>query len=291
MVIYQELADEYPDVVDFRHGLGRTHFYLGNVLPLTGRAAEGEAESRTSLEIFQSLADGNAAITRFRRSLGLGRNYFAGLLLQVGKPAEAEAECRKALELIQKLVDDDPTDYDFRRILAGCHGSLGDAARSSGRAAEAKWFYDRAIALQEQLLKDEPTFTLGRLTVFSSTRRRGLALRDLGDLAGAAADTRNALRMADGLASRSGDIIFERACCHAVLAGLAGRAGSGVPASEAEAEAATAMECLRRAVASGYRNTNELRIESALDPLRDRPDFKKLMAELEKNSTLHQEKK
>ena len=51
------------------------------------------------------------------------------------------------------------------------------------------------------------------------------------------------------------------------------------------------MEWLGRAVANGYRNANELRIESALDPLRDRPDFKKLMAELEKNSPLHQEKK
>ena len=48
---------------------------------------------------------------------------------------------------------------------------------------------------------------------------------------------------------------------------------------------------LRRAVANGYRNTNQLRIESALDPLRNRADFKKLMAELEKNSPLQQEKK
>ena len=44
-----------------------------------------------------------------------------------------------------------------------------------------------------------------------------------------------------------------------------------------------ALECLGRAIACGYRNTNELRIEPALDPLRNRPDFKKLMAELEKS--------
>jgi DNA invertase Pin-like site-specific DNA recombinase len=41
------------------------------------------------------------------------------------------------------------------------------------------------------------------------------------------------------------------------------------------------MELLGRAVVNGYRNTDELRIESALDPLRNRPDLKKLMAELE----------
>jgi len=70
------------------------------------------------------------------------------------------------------------------------------------------------------------------------------------------------------------------ACCHAALAGLAGRAGSGVSAAEGEIEAARAMEWLGRAVAMGYRNANALRIERALDPLRSREDFRLLMTEL-----------
>ncbi len=37
------------------------------------------------------------------------------------------------------------------------------------------------------------------------------------------------------------------------------------------------MELLRRAVAMGYRNANEIRIESVLDPLRSRDDFRLLM--------------
>ena len=49
------------------------------------------------------------------------------------------------------------------------------------------------------------------------------------------------------------------------------------------------MEWLGRAVANGFRNTNLLRVESALDPLRDRAEFKKLMAELEKNTPPQQE--
>jgi hypothetical protein len=74
--------------------------------------------------------------------------------------------------------------------------------------------------------------------------------------------------------------IFERACCHAALARLAGRVGTGVSAAEDEAAAARAMEWLRRAVAMGYRNVDELRIESALDPLRSRDDFRLLMMDL-----------
>ena len=58
-----------------------------------------------------------------------------------------------------------------------------------------------------------------------------------------------------------------------------------------QAEAARAVEWLNHAVASGYRNTNQLRIESALDPLRDRADFKELVAELEGKSPPKREKK
>ncbi len=111
-------------------------------------------------------------------------------------------------------------------------------------------------------------------------RRRGLALRDLGDTAGAAADTRRALKLCDGILPRFGWDLFETACCHAALAGLAGRAGSGVSAAEGEDEAARAIHWLGRAVAMGYRNANELRIESALDSLRSRDDFRLIMMDL-----------
>lgn len=129
--------------------------------------------------------------------------------------------------------------------------------------------------------------------------RRGLTRLDVGDPAGAAADVRRAIRFYDELLPRNDDeletfcfhVLFESACCHALLAGLAGRPGSGVPAANEEPDAAKAMMYLNRAVANGYGNANELQIESALDALRNRPDFKKLMAEREKNSQTQQEKK
>jgi hypothetical protein len=72
--------------------------------------------------------------------------------------------------------------------------------------------------------------------------------------------------------------------------GTRGRAASA-DAAEGKSEAGRAIECLGRAVANGYRNANQIRIESALDPIRNGPDFKKLIAELEKNSPAQQEKK
>ena len=110
-----------------------------------------------------------------------------------------------------------------------------------------------------------------------------LALRDLGDIAGAAADTRRALGVCDG-----STVAVGRTCSKRPAATRRSRAWPGGPdrvsrRPREKQEAAKAMELLRQAVAIGFRNANLLRIESALDPLRDRADFKKLMAELEKN--------
>jgi hypothetical protein len=112
-----------------------------------------------------------------------------------------------------------------------------------------------------------------------SLRRRGLARRGLGELAGAAADARRALMLYDALPSRSGEEWFETACCHAALAGLAGQPGAGVSAAEGE-EAARAMGLLHEAVGMGYRDATAFRTEAALDPLRARDDLQILMMDL-----------
>ena len=91
--------------------------------------------------------------------------------------------------------------------------------------------------------------------------------------------------------SGSGEKWFETACCHAVLAGLAKQNGPGASAAEAKTEAAQAMALLRRAVDAGYLRAAEFRTDSALDPLRKREDFNKLIEELEKPPPAKPEKK
>ena len=76
----------------------------------------------------------------------------------------------------------------------------------------------------------------------------------------------------------------------ATLAGLAGRDG-GVSAAEGKAEADQAMTLLRKAVGIGYRDPVAFRTDSALDPLRQREDFQKLLQELEQKSAAKPEKK
>jgi serine/threonine protein kinase len=291
LAIRQKLADDNPAVAQFDMDLAATHHNLGILLPARGKSSEAEAGLRMAIAIAQRLANDNPAVTDYRSLLTTGHGYLGVLLLQMGKPTEAEAECRTALAIVQKLADDNPTVSRDRDRVAFSLDNLGDVVRSLGRAAEAKGLYERAITVKEPQVRENPTDTMHRYRLVCSIRRRGLTRGDLGDVAGAAADARWALELCDGLLPRSFRDLFETACCHAALAGLAGRTGSGVSADEGQDEAARAMECLGRVVATGYRNVNALRIESALDPLRNRPDYKKLMAELEKNAPSQQEKK
>ena len=54
----------------------------------------------------------------------------------------------------------------------------------------------------------------------------------------------------------------------------------GVSSGEASSEAEKATALLAKAVTMGYRNPHPYRTDSALDPLRNRPDFQLLMMDL-----------
>jgi hypothetical protein len=157
---------------------------------------------------------------------------------------------------------------------------LGDVARSAGRSAEAKSGYERAIALLEPQFQQNPANPWYRYILTGSIRRRGLTLSDLGDPAGAAAEARRALGFCDRPGPRSVSELFEAACCHAALAGLAGATGSGVSPGQWQTEADQAMDQLRRAVGMGFRKLDGFRTEAALGPLRGREDFRLMMMDL-----------
>ena len=64
------------------------------------------------------------------------------------------------------------------------------------------------------------------------------------------------------------------------LASLAGRAGSANRASQWEGESAVVMALLHKAAATGFRDVDAYRTDEALEPLRGREDFRRLMMDL-----------
>jgi serine/threonine protein kinase/tetratricopeptide (TPR) repeat protein len=278
MKAIQKLVDNYPAVTQFRIDLAKVYESFGNALLITGK--EAEAEFRKAMAFYQKLVDENPGVSDLLLLLGNGHNRLGISLLHVGKPVEALAEFRAASEIWRGLADGQPTIPIYREGVADTLQNLGDATRSLGRLNEARAEYERAIVWKERLIKENPTIPWYRDFLAGTLRRRSLVVLGLGDPAGAAADARRALGLYDMQGPPSVGRSFSMACAHAALASLAGRAGSGVSAAEGEIEAARAMEWLSRTVANGYRDAKTLRVEAALDSLRDRPDFRLLMMDL-----------
>ena len=160
-----------------------------------------------------------------------------------------------------------------RDDLANCQTNIADLLRKAGRRNEAMATCERARVLRESLVRNHPQFTEYRGGLAETELRTGQVLLDKGDAAGAAAAWKRAVALFDGLKNLTISQAFFRSCCHAGLAGLATRPGSGVSAGEGQTESERAMTWLRRAVAMGFRNPDAYRTESAFDPLRNRPDF------------------
>jgi tetratricopeptide (TPR) repeat protein len=316
LAILQKLADDQPSVREFRRSLADIHIYLASSLRATGKPVEAEAELRVALAIFQKLADDHPADRAFRDSLAAGHKFLGFLLRDTGRPAEAEAELRVALALAegmpladthnhlgwtllklgrrseaeaelhnalaiaQKLTKDNPGMLYFRDAAANLENNLSVMLRLLGRPADALDRAERPVAVRQALVAENPEKPAYRAGLAENCLNRGLARRALGDPAGAAADVRRAEALYDALPSRSSDDWFFFACAHAALADLAGRAGAGVSAVEGEEQAARAMGFLHKAVAMGYRSLDAYRNYDALDPLRDRPDFRLLLMDL-----------
>jgi tetratricopeptide (TPR) repeat protein len=280
--VLQRLVQENPAVTQYQFVEAVTHTNIGALLVDTGRPAEAEPEYRSALRNLQKLVEDHPEVPHYRKTLWECRRRRGDMQRAAGKPAAAEAEYREAVALGQKLVDENPRNLDYRRELPPVYGLLAEVVRKLGRSAEAREGFDRAIALMEQLVNENPAQTEFRSQFASMLCGRGLFRRDLRDPAGATADVRRALSLLEGVPSGSGEKWFETACCHAVLAGLAGQAGSSVSAAEGKAESDQALASLRKAVDAGYRAAADFRMYSALDALRKREDFKKLSEELEK---------
>jgi hypothetical protein len=103
-----------------------------------------------------------------------------------------------------------------------------------------------------------------------SLRSLGITQRQLHRPAEAVASFRRAIHIGERLTSPN--YVENLACYQALLADVA---------ANGRAAADQAMSSLRRAIAAGFQNLHSLGTDTDLDALRSRPDFQKLVKDLE----------
>ena len=91
---------------------------------------------------------------------------------------------------------------------------------------------------------------------------------------------RRAVVIFEAMPMREPEPAFFEGCCHAMLSSIAGQARPKAAGMD-EIEVARAIHVLRRAAEIGYRDSDAYRTETALVPLRNRPEFRMLMLDLD----------
>jgi serine/threonine protein kinase len=194
---------------------------------------------------------------RVRRTLGT-TFFFLGDYVRAGE------QCKLALALyIRHGGPDHPDTLASQNDLAHSYEALN-------RHAEALLLVDEVLAKADRPGVDP------RL-IPSAIKLRVQCCQKLGDLAGC----RAAVDMMEKRNLTDAGSLYDAACDRAVTASLQVKLEGPDTAKLARADADKAMAWLTKAVAAGYTNAEQIKTDADLDFLRDRADFKKLLADLD----------
>jgi tetratricopeptide (TPR) repeat protein len=316
----EQLAGRHPGEVRYDLRVLSTYSELGRYYYARGRKGECEKELRAAVKAGEKLGEGDPAVLMSRAK---AHNNLAVLCASTQRPAEAEEEYRRALAMTQRLVKADPHTTEHHVMLGLYQANLGILLRNTGQLKASLDTFAGAIRALEEVLGREERHARARLALASAHWDRALALNRLGRAAEALPDWERALALDDGdrradiLANRAESLA--RAGDHAramkeaealvaakdvnpalvywmawvcTYAKTAAEKDGKLPADErprlAERYASRGLALLRQAHAAGHFKDpdvlREFQTAPDLDPLRKRPDFQKLLAEVEKKA-------
>jgi tetratricopeptide (TPR) repeat protein len=318
----EKLFHAYPHVPEYAIELGGSYCNRGSLLRHLGNygaATDLLLKARQTLEAVLSKDNRQDQAQRYLLEVYMSLGSAYGLQ---GRKQEGEEACQRAVEALEQRVRDFPGPTRDVLLLGGAWCNYGNRLFENDKPQPAVDAYTRAIDTLEGLLKTDPKyaqaheflanslFARGR-TLSKSLKRHADALADADRLVAMADDSkRDAARAVRAIfVARSGkhreaalealDVggkdsvipltLVNSAFAHAIAATVV-RTDEQLAAAErdrlAEEYAAQAVALLSRAAAKDYYKAPAARAQLKTDPelavLQARPDFKKLLADLEK---------
>jgi serine/threonine-protein kinase len=276
---YEDFAQETGHTPEVRQSVAGAHLRVGTIRYRLGQHQEVEAAYRRALELQARLAADFPAVLQYRHELAKTHNNLGALLSDTGRSQEAEASYHDARDLQKRLAADFPAVPDYHWEQGNTLDGLAELARRRKDYAAARRLLEEAEPHLQKALEANPRHPTYRLFFCENRDRLAATLLDLGEYAGAADAAADLTRIA-----------FEPAGDAYKAAGFFARC---VPLAQKDAKLSEAQRkelaksygdravgALRQAVAKGYKDAAHLKKDTDLDPLRDRDDFRKLLADL-----------
>ena len=255
---YEQLVAEQPSVPGHRYGLGVAMMNLSTVFLGTGDLAEASKWTRAAMTHFERLTDDYPAVVQYRLAAGGTACNFAHTFRDGGRPTEALVWYAKAIRVLTPLADPKSGNAAARLFLRNAHWGRAKTLEMLKKHTDALPDWDKAVELSPGDARVE--FRTYRAVAWIRTGKVSEAVTDVTELAKAA--------------ELDADEWYDLAC----VCSLASGKGTG----EKQSYANRAVEMLQKAVKVGYKDAAHMREDSDLDPIRERDDFKKLLADLEK---------
>jgi serine/threonine protein kinase/tetratricopeptide (TPR) repeat protein len=278
--LYRQLAADFPSQPKIRQELALSHLNRGLLLRATRRLPEAEKDFDAALSIQKQLAADFPSRPDFRQGLARSHSSRGNLLRATGRLPEAEQDLDHALRLYQQLATDFPNQPDLRSELAWTCVTLALLQQQQGNWVAAKRVLLESRPHHLAALKANPRHPNYR----QCYRTHLSALTEV--LAGLLeqADAVRAAESCRDLGWNAPADAYDAACflsrCVPIVAQHK-KLDDQQRKEAAQFYGDAAMKLLRDAMSKGYKDVPHMKKDTDLDPLREREDFKKLLAELE----------
>jgi tetratricopeptide (TPR) repeat protein len=311
-----EVVERYPSVPEHVAELARCDAAAGDRLLQRGQPAAAADAFRKAGDRVEPLVEKHPDLPRYRSDLARYRQYAGKALTAAGQFEPARVALGRALELWQGLRTNPTAGVEAQVQAVDCLRDRGDLERRAGEPAKALEWYDKAIRDGEPLTRRDPPVAGTRAKVRDAWAGKAEALTALTRYADALAAWDQALTLDDGSqqawlklyrlttlartneyeqalievdplavqARASGPALWHVVRVYALAARTAA-ADTKLPQADRDRRAADAaeraVENLRLAQSKGYFASPAARDDLArntdLNALRSRPDFKKLL--------------
>jgi tetratricopeptide (TPR) repeat protein len=281
LVLRRQLASQFPAVPAYRHELAQSLSNQGVLLTKRDQPTEAEAAYRDAIVLLKQLVTDFPTVTEYRQLLGRSYSNLGYLLKDTDKLQEAEEAYRAGIALQQQLVDEFPNVPDYHNDLAGTIGNLAQLLGQRKQFAEARGLLERAEPHHQAALKANPNNPIYRQYDVNNRATLAWVIASLGDHV-------RASQLADQLLALHWEPATEASCAGMILAVCIRAAEQDDKLSETQRQTLIrsyteqALDRLRQAVASGYKDFGQFKKDPAYDSLRSHPEFQKLLDEVEK---------
>jgi serine/threonine protein kinase/tetratricopeptide (TPR) repeat protein len=280
LALERRLAADFPGVAQHRLDLAIMLTNLGSLLNKNGRPGEAEPLERDAVLMMKRLVGDYPEPPEHWQVLSATESDLGDLLVQTKRLTEADDHFVNALAAAREQAARLPQGFNRENTLAIRLSQLGDLRRRQGQLQASCDLLQQAFHHFEAALKENPQHPTCRARYRDAFRSLAGNYLDLGDHAASA----GAIDRFTQLAIDPANDLFAAACLWSRCAASAGkdqRLTQENRKQRADDYASRGVQRLQEAVTKGFKDARRMKTDEDLEALRGRPDFKRLLVDLE----------